>query len=370
MTMKSMKRLSQLLAIFLWMSVAGVAGAMPTHVATLFVFSDSLFDNGNSGLVSQDAVGILFPPPPYFEGRFSNGPVSSEYLWEILNPGDDSFAPSLDGGTNYAIGGATSGDKSFQSVNPNVPPVLQTLYSTYGNDWQLGAFDADDPAFDPDESLFLIWLGANDVFYHGATGQLPGTVPGSSGGSNIVENTLANTLATIEFLADRGARHFLVVNMPDLGAVPEFLGNTDLTSLSILFNSSLSVALDVLDATRQDIDIRLFDVFTAMNEIIADPAANALTVVDQSCLDNLISGVCNAGNWDEWLFWDGAHPTTRGHQLIAERLAEEIRSDNGPPQPPPAPIPTASDWIMILFAMLIMGLVWRERRYFKRPDVA
>lgn len=361
-----MKRFLGVLAILVWSCTPSAAGAMPAQISSLFVLSDSLLDNGNSGLVSQDAVGDVFPPFPYFQGRFSNGPVAVEYLWKILNPGDNSFAASLAGGTNYAIGGATSGSASFQSVNPNVPAALQTLYASYGNAWQLAAFDLDNPLFDPDESLFLIWLGANDVFYFSTTGLLPGTaVPGLPDGANLIENTIANILASVEFLADRGAKHFMVLNMPDLGAIPEFLGNTDLTGLASTFNLNLSLALGALDATDPDIEILLYDAFAALNEIIANPAAYGLTVVDQACIANLLSGVCNVSNWGEWLFWDGAHPTTRVHQIIAEQLAEQLGVDNAPPPPRPAPIPALSDWGLILLIVLMLGLVWRERYRFR-----
>lgn len=360
-----MKRFLGVLAILVWSCAPSAAGAVPAQISSLFVLSDSLLDNGNSGLVSQDAVGDVFPPFPYFQGRFSNGPVAVEYLWKILNPGDNGFAASLAGGTNYAIGGATSGSASYQSVNPSVPEPLRTLYASYGNAWQLAAFELDNPLFDPDESLFLIWLGANDVFYYGATAELPGTVPGSSGGPDLISNAIANIVASVEFLADQGAKHFMVLNMPDLGAVPEFLGNAELTSLASTFNLNLSIALGALDAADAGIEILVYDAFTALNEIIANPAAYGLTVVDQACIANLLSGVCNLGNWNEWLFWDGVHPTTRVHQIIAEQLAEQLGVDNAPPPPRPAPIPALSDWGLILLIVLMLGLVWRERYRFR-----
>jgi len=43
-----------------------------------------------------------------------HGPVAVEYLWNTFNPGRPS-RPSLAGGTNFAIVGATSGTENYRS---------------------------------------------------------------------------------------------------------------------------------------------------------------------------------------------------------------------------------------------------------------
>jgi thermolabile hemolysin len=53
-----------------------------------------MLDDGNGVYKLSDGT---FPPPPYFEGRFSNGPVWVEYLSKKLGLAS----------VNYAAGGAT-----------------------------------------------------------------------------------------------------------------------------------------------------------------------------------------------------------------------------------------------------------------------
>lgn len=181
-----------LVALFGCLAVGwpALSGASLAKVSSLFVFGDSLSDGGNSGLLTQAATGgaIAFPPPPYAGGRYSNGPVAVEYLWNRYNPGTDTFKPSLAGGTNYAIGGATSGTASYNSVNPKLilptdPPTdLRPIFNDIGSAWQLDQFVAGRPAFDPSTSLFVVWQFPNDLFYASTTSQLPGQVPGSPGG--------------------------------------------------------------------------------------------------------------------------------------------------------------------------------------------
>ena len=54
---------------------SGIVAATPLH--NVVVFGDSLSDNGNLYELMRHQ---LPPSPPYFEGRFSNGPVWIEHL--------------------------------------------------------------------------------------------------------------------------------------------------------------------------------------------------------------------------------------------------------------------------------------------------
>jgi phospholipase/lecithinase/hemolysin len=58
------------------------------QITDMFVFGDSVSDGGNSGLRSQEFTGnpsIVFPPPPYAGGRYTNGPTAVERLWNLYN---------------------------------------------------------------------------------------------------------------------------------------------------------------------------------------------------------------------------------------------------------------------------------------------
>ncbi|WP_291983484.1 SGNH/GDSL hydrolase family protein [Candidatus Accumulibacter sp. ACC005] len=340
-----MNKLLRILALLLVVGVPTSASAALQQLTNLFVFGDSLSDGGNSGLLSQAATGgtVTFPPPPYYNGQYSNGPVAVEYLWNMYNPGNTSFGPSLAGGTNYAIGGATTGLESFSSVNPNVPVALQPVYAQKSNAWQLASFATQSPVFDPATSLFVVWLFPNDVFYADTTATLPGIVPGSAGGANVISNGVANIVATVQTLATAGAQHVLVANMPDLGQTPGFLGNVGLSGLSALFNNSLGLAMSALDAALPSLEIVQFDTAATLSEIIANKGAYGFDVTDQACVNNLLNGQCNPATW---MFWDGVHPTTRTHEILAARFFSAV------------PEPSA----ILLFAIGFVGLLVTGRR--------
>lgn len=348
-----MKKLFGAVVLLVSLALPASANAGLQQLTSLFVFGDSLSDGGNSGLLSQAATGgaVTFPPPPYYNGQYSNGPVAVEYLWQMYNPGDTSFRPSVPGGivnppggTNYAIGGATTGLESFNSVNPNVPTQLQPVYAQKSNAWQLDTFAAQNPVFDPATSLFVVWLFPNDVFYTDTNKTLPGTVPGSPGGADLISNGVQNIMATVQTLAMAGAQHFLVPNMPDLGATPGFLGNAGLSGLSALFNSSLALAMSALDAALASVDIVQFDTAAALKEIITNKSAYGFDVTDQACVANLLNGACNP---DTWVFWDGVHPTTKAHEILATKFYVTL-----------VPEPSA----ILLFAIALFGLAATGRR--------
>ena len=102
------------------------------------MFGDSLSDTGNL----YRATGNLIPPPPYFNGRLSNGPLWVEYLAPKLNL---TYTPQ----TNFAFAGATTG-----TLNTTLPifPGLQQ---------EVNQFTALNPVADP-AALYIVWSGAND----------------------------------------------------------------------------------------------------------------------------------------------------------------------------------------------------------------
>ena len=328
-----MKKLIAGMALIVSASLPVAANASLQELTNLYVFGDSLSDGGNSGLVSQQFTGgaFTYPPPPYYNGQYSNGPVAVEYLWQAYNPGSTSFTPSLAGGTNYAIGGATSGLANYNSVNPSAPGFVQPAYDNLGNNWQLQTFTAQHPVFDPATSLFVVWLFPNDLFNYAQTGQLPGTATGSPGGAGTVEQLIANgvgnILTTVQYLASLGAQHFLVPNMPDLGSTPAYVGTpgaADMTALSMAFDLYLGQGLTALDAALTSAEIVQFDTFGVLNRILANPGAYGFEFTDKACVDNLASGLCNPGNWDKWVFWDSVHPTTSAHAVLGQEFAASV----------------------------------------------
>jgi len=310
-------------------------------LSKLFVFGDSLSDSGNSKAISNQATAGVetFPPANlgYVGGRFSNGEVAAEYLWKAFNPGDTSFKASLlPGGTNFAIGGATSGQENFIQVWPITPAGLKPVYADLGNAWQLNRFTTPSlPNFDPQTSLFMVWFYPNDAFWNGATsGQSVGSFNGSSPPAGLKETAVYNIKGTIEKLASYGAKNFLVPNSPDLGLVPEFNNNPGdsayFSGISSQFNSLLATELNGLALSRPDLDIVAFQTDDLFAEVHANPGAFGFSDISNRC--QTTPGCSNGSATDQasFLFWDGTHPTTAAHRLIGQRFYQSVYDVPGP----------------------------------------
>ena len=331
------------LAALLWAALPPTAArAGVASLSNLFVFGDSLSDSGNSGLLT----GGLFTPAPYAGNRASNGPVAVEYLWKLFNPGNNNFKPSLSGGTgatNYSILGATTGKKNNLEVGTVPGPPLNGYFTDKGNAWQLNNFTTANPSFDAESSLFMLWLFPNDLFYcrntYNASDNTCNSAGTSAGADPITTNlngvpgiAVSNLIASINTLADSGARNFLVVNSPNLGTTPAFRGTANqtlMTNLSAGFNTALESQLNVLASTKPQLDIGLFQLDDALNSLIANPAGSGFTNVSDACVTS--TAVCSDPS--SYLFWDTLHPTTRTHEILAQQLYGLARD------PAPAPIP-------------------------------
>jgi phospholipase/lecithinase/hemolysin len=59
-----------------------------------------------------------------------------------------------------------------------------------------------------------------------------------------------------------------------------------------------------------------------MHQIVADPGAYGFTDVTDPCFNQTAMTVC--ANPNQYLFWDGFHPTTHGHEILGDLFAKAI----------------------------------------------
>lgn len=363
----------------------------------MYVFGDSLSDPGNifnATTAANNPDEILpgfeipanaeIPPveppvPPYDkDGRFSNGLVWSDYLAKaldieltpstelsVLSPnlaipspitiinGQPQVSPYFNGATatnsvNFAFGAAQTGTQGVGESGELIPGMLT----------QVGWFEDDllDVAGQQadQDALYIVWGGPND--YQLVSEPEP-------------METVGNLAEAVQTLYDLGARNFLVPNLPDLGKTPRALSMGDdismnLTQLSQIHNTLLNRSLGDLSQLN-NINIAQLDAFSLLNKTIANPEQFGFTNVTDSCIETLgddgkLDGtqafeVCN--NPDEYLFWDGIHPTTVAHAQLANDALEALDSE---PQSVPEPGSSA--------AFGLLGLGWFVHNKFKKSQ--
>lgn len=269
----------------------------------LFAFGDSLSDTGNI----FRATANLFPPsPPYSNGRFSNGSLAIETLAEQLG-----F--TLTENTNFALGGARSDrTNNFDTILPGFLPKIGGFLD------QIDRFKKQSSALGAGaEDLYVIWVGAND-FLNQTTG------------SNTLINTVVNNIVSgVTSLAQSGAKNIVVAQTPNLGRVPQSLDRgllEPLTQTSIAFNAALASTLTALELSLRGTNLILTDLFSLGEEISQNPSAFGFANVTTPYLNGL-SPADSSADPDQFFFWDQVHPTTRGHDLFANRFRRTIISE-------------------------------------------
>lgn len=295
----------------------GAQAAQAQQFSSVITFGDSLSDAGNVGFVLSGGV--------LTGNSFTTNP---DPVWSQIVASEFGFnqTASLVGGTNYAYGGACS------RANTVGPPAFTCVNSpsSFSLTTQLGGYlTANAGSVDPN-ALYTVWAGANDIFT--ALGN-PGTAAAVTGSAAMT------TIANISALQAAGANYIVVLNLPNIGATPQFSNaalfpatapfSTNLTALSVIYNATLNGGL----ATLGD-GIIPINVFGLVEEIRTNPGEYGFTnVTGVACLSGglpMSSVQCGPANYvnptanQTYFFADGVHPSGAGHALLADVVLATI----------------------------------------------
>jgi phospholipase/lecithinase/hemolysin len=287
-----------------------------TKFGRIVVFGTSLSDPGNAfALIGQMSLPpyntldqLLVPSAPYGMGghHFSNGATWIEQFARPLGLAGNT-RPAFQGpnieATNYAVGGARA-----RNVGSNTLSV------------EVDAFLHDFNGAAPPDALYVVEMGANDI--RDAIAVLPDLGQASA----IISNALTEISNNIVALHAAGANKFLIWNAPNLRLTPavrildKLFPGTGLAAegLTQSFNTGLDALLGSLAGSG--IEIARLDAYKTLNDLVANPGAFGLAVVDTACVTPDIPPFeCHMPN--EFLFWDGIHPTAAVHAIIAQEVA-------------------------------------------------
>ncbi|MEM1366957.1 MAG: SGNH/GDSL hydrolase family protein, partial [Cyanobacteria bacterium P01_H01_bin.15] len=290
----------------------------------VYAFGDSLLDAGNLFNITD---GLAPPSPPYAQ-RQSNGPVWVEYLATDdfgLSPVLSTELPADAGdGIYFGVAGAGTGTGNLAE-----PLLVNTgALAQVGQFAALGLQPADD-------ALFIYQAGSNDIL-NNITGNPP--IP------NLVMESLPNTEEALSRLALGGAKNILISTVPDLSKTPLFnqLPSEQLAEISALvnaYNDLLAGIREQLSLDFPEVHFIEFDFNELLLEAIADPSAFGFVDVTNACVFPVGTISCDLDgnnptlpNPDEFLFWDGVHPTTKGHQFIAGEALKQLHKSKAVPE--------------------------------------
>lgn len=276
----------------------------------IVVFGDSLSDNGNLYEYMHHQVP---QSPPYYEGRFSDGPTWIEQLAKVYFPVQTERYLQ-----NYAFGGAGILDDAHEDEELF---TLKRELSTY--------LLAHNNRVNPD-NLYFVWIGGNN--YLGVPENMDETV-------NTVITGIEQQLGR---LAKRGARRVVIMGLPNIGNTPlakELDAETQLSAFTETHNTRLKEMHQRLMVAYPNVRWLFFDVDHVFSDIYARPSAYQINETQATCYDALVTPsspqtVINmaasvhpkknmsAGiqSCEGYMFFDLIHPTQQMHRLIAEYM--------------------------------------------------
>jgi outer membrane lipase/esterase len=305
----------------LWTAFAFVASTCTTGPANadgapkdVVVFGDSLSDPGNAFALTHKLANspyAVIPNAPYAVGglHFSNGKT-----WIEQRPADAVNAQSAGPAyqvhgvfTNYAVGGAGARDvPGFVNLSDQV----QTYLADFGGKAR-------------PTSTHVIFIGGNDI--QDALYALGGDPTGAASAA-ILTAAVTSVATNISYLYAAGATRFVIVNAADAGLAPAVrmqgpLARGAATFLSEQYNSGLSQVVTLFSGL---ISITLVDFFSEIRNVDADPGAYGLTNTTDMCIIPGVKGAAKCSNPNEYLFWDGVHPTSAAHALLADLIGPAL----------------------------------------------
>ncbi len=291
--------------------VAPTTATPGAHYSAIYAFGDSLTDTGN---VSLGTLGMEPVSPPYADRSFTNGPVWVQDLAQSI--GLPALKPSLAGGTDFAYGGAETGQTPVHTLNPTDLTSQYAQFLTQVGTPQTGA-------------LYAVWIGSEDVIDIANNRSLTPFQQQAD-----LAAAVSNEVSVLGGLVAHGAHNLVILNVPDLGKTPYETAQgsavaQSASSLSWLYDADLATALQPLEKSGA-LKVDLVDTFSLLDRASANPAAYGFTDVTNSVwtgnYTSSSSGVLRATGaaQNEFLFFDSLHPTAHAHAIVASDAAQTL----------------------------------------------
>jgi phospholipase/lecithinase/hemolysin len=205
-------------------------------------------------------------------------------------------------GNNYAVGGArTDNGGALGLLNYALPTGMATQVDFY-LDRATGIADGG--------GLYFLFGGGNDL-------RNAARIADPNTRSLAAQRAGANIAYSVRALYLSGARNFVLMNSPDVGLIPESIGDgvqAEGTDAAVQFNSWLRSYGDYLTQEVAGFTLHYFDTFALHHELVNQYGMEAV----RPCRSEP-PGTCG-----QTLFFDSVHPTAWVHGVIGNRLADQL----------------------------------------------
>ncbi|KTD18053.1 lysophospholipase/glycerophospholipid:cholesterol acyltransferase PlaC [Legionella jordanis] len=324
-------------------------------------FFDTEFGPFLANLVSKVKKVPVLPGEPYWQSRFSNGRVWNEYLAPMIGiDREDAHFYS-----NQAFGGSWAVTYDYQVTTWNLIrhplATLKTLIVGKLIPPSLGltvqAYLMMNESLD-DRTVYFVLTGANDylnvlVFednYNPAVMNF------------YIDNVLDGISSGVHKLVKAGARHVVVMGLPNIGITPKFVQTTDRPVLAAAVeqhNQRLQQRVAEWREQYSEVDFLYIDLQQYLQKALNEPQKYGFSNITDACIDikfPMFHAFANSpfahnyvlqyaqvlqyrdshfgpneknyhlcDNPESYLFWDEIHPTTHAHQLLANEICDAMK---------------------------------------------
>ncbi|KNA25329.1 hypothetical protein SOVF_007480 [Spinacia oleracea] len=311
-------------------------------VPAMFVFGDSLIDNGNNNNLPSFAKANYYPYGIDFNdgptGRFSNAYTIVDAIAESLGlPLTPAYSEARGGdqmryGVNYASAAAGILDATGRNFVGRIPFNQQVRNFESTLDQITANLGADEMSRSLAQCLFFVGMGSNDYLNNYL---MPNYPTRNQYNAQQYANLLVQQYTTqLTKLYNLGGRKFAIAGLGMMGCIPSLLAQSPTGNCSEAvnllvqpFNANVKTMLNNLNSKLPGSRFIYVDIANMFRDILARPAAYGFKVIDRGC--------CGIGrnqgqitclpfqtpcmNREEYVFWDAFHPTSHVNVILGRR---------------------------------------------------
>ncbi|KAL4334570.1 hypothetical protein GQ457_07G021770 [Hibiscus cannabinus] len=310
-------------------------------VPAMFIFGDSLIDNGNNNDLPSFAKANYFPYGIDFNGgptgRFSNGYTMVDEIAELLGlpliPAySEASGDQILHGVNYASAAAGILDITGRNFVGRIPFDQQiknfqtTLDQITDN---LGALDAAEALA---KCIFFVGMGSNDYLNNYLMPNYP--TRNQYNGQQYADLLVQKYNQQLRTLYNLGARKFVLAGLGRMGCIPSILAQSnagrcseEVNRLVLPFNANVKTMMNSLNANLPGARFIYIDIARLFEDIVGNAKTYGFSVVNRGCCGigrNRGQITClpfqtPCNNRDEYVFWDAFHPTEKVNIIMARK---------------------------------------------------
>ncbi|KAL5704054.1 hypothetical protein ACHQM5_022528 [Ranunculus cassubicifolius] len=297
-------------------------------VPAMFIFGDSLIDNGNNNDLPSFAKANYYPYGIDFNGgrptgRFCNGLTMVDGIAQLLGlplipPHSQASGDNMLHGVNYASAAAGILDITGRNFVSRIPFNQQIKNFESTLDQITDKLGANDVAKALAPCLFFVGMGSNDYLNNYLMPNYP--TKNQYNGQQFANYLILQYTRQITNLYNLGARKFVLSGVGQMGCIPSILAQSpdgkcseQVNQLVTPFNTNIKAMMNDLSTNLPGSKFIFIDIYRMFEQdIMRNPAQYGGQI---TCLP--FQTPC--ANRKEYMYWDAFHPTEVVNLLLARR---------------------------------------------------